>query len=435
MRMYELIEKKREGNVLTEEEIQFFITGYTRGEIPDYQASALLMAIYFQGMTTEESAYLTMAIVDSGETIDLSMIDGIKVDKHSSGGVGDSVTLILAPLVASCGVKVAKMSGRGLGHTGGTLDKLESFTGFHIEIDNQTFVNLVKEHHLAVIGQSDNLVPADKLLYSLRDVTATVNAIPLIASSIMSKKIASGADAIVLDIKTGAGAFMKSEQDAITLAETMVAIGEQVGRKTTAIISSMDEPLGFAIGNALEVKEAVQTLKGEGPQDLTELVLELASQMLVLAERTDSSIEARKLLEDNLYNGAAIQSLKNFIEHQGGSSAEIDDLNLLPQARFTYDITAQESGVIKQITADEIGRAAMLLGAGRTKKDDTIDLGVGLVLHQKVGNHVQTGDVLCTVHSNEKNPASVLDIVQKNIMIGNHATPPKLIRKMIQHTD
>lgn len=435
MRMYELIEKKREGNVLTEEEIQFFIKGYTRGEIPDYQASALLMAIYFQGMTTEESAYLTMAIVDSGETIDLSMIDGIKVDKHSSGGVGDSVTLILAPLVASCGVKVAKMSGRGLGHTGGTLDKLESFTGFHVEIDNQTFVNLVKEYHLAVIGQSDNLVPADKLLYSLRDVTATVNAIPLIASSIMSKKIASGADAIVLDIKTGAGAFMKSEQDAITLAETMVAIGEQVGRKTTAIISSMDEPLGFAIGNALEVKEAVQTLKGEGPQDLTELVLELASQMLVLAERTDSSIEARKLLENNLYNGAAIQSLKNFIEHQGGSSAEIDDLNLLPQARFTYDITAQESGVIKQITADEIGRAAMLLGAGRTTKDDTIDLGVGLVLHQKVGDHVQTGDIICTVHSNEKNPASVLDIVQKNIMIGKHATPSKLIRKMIQHTD
>lgn len=435
MRMYELIEKKREGHVLTEEEIQFFIKGYTRGEIPDYQASALLMAIYFQGMTTEESAYLTMAIVNSGETIDLSMIDGIKVDKHSSGGVGDSVTLILAPLVASCGVKVAKMSGRGLGHTGGTLDKLESFTGFHVEIDNQTFVNLVKEYHLAVIGQSDNLVPADKLLYSLRDVTATVNAIPLIASSIMSKKIASGADAIVLDIKTGAGAFMKSEQDAITLAETMVAIGEQVGRKTTAIISSMDEPLGFAIGNALEVKEAVQTLKGEGPQDLTELVLELASQMLVLAERTDSSIEARKLLENNLYNGAAIQSLKNFIEHQGGSSAEIDDLNLLPQARFTYDITAQESGVIKQITADEIGRAAMLLGAGRATKDDTIDLGVGLVLHQKVGDHVQTGDFICTVHSNEKNPASVLDIVQKNIIIGKHATPSKLIRKMIQHTD
>lgn len=435
MRMYELIEKKREGHVLTEEEIQFFIKGYTRGEIPDYQASALLMAIYFQGMTIEESAYLTMAIVNSGETIDLSMIDGIKVDKHSSGGVGDSVTLILAPLVASCGVKVAKMSGRGLGHTGGTLDKLESFTGFHVEIDNQTFVNLVKEYHLAVIGQSDNLVPADKLLYSLRDVTATVNAIPLIASSIMSKKIASGADAIVLDIKTGAGAFMKSEQDAITLAETMVAIGEQVGRKTTAIISSMDEPLGFAIGNALEVKEAVQTLKGEGPQDLTELVLELASQMLVLAERTDSSIEARKLLENNLYNGAAIQSLKNFIEHQGGSSAEIDDLNLLPQARFTYDITAQESGVIKQITADEIGRAAMLLGAGRATKDDTIDLGVGLVLHQKVGDHVQTGDIICTVHSNEKNPASVLDIVQKNIIIGKHATPSKLIRKMIQHTD
>lgn len=435
MRMYELIEKKREGHVLTEEEIQFFIKGYTRGEIPDYQASALLMAIYFQGMTTEESAYLTMAIVNSGETIDLSMIDGIKVDKHSSGGVGDSVTLILAPLVASCGVKVAKMSGRGLGHTGGTLDKLESFTGFHVEIDNQTFVNLVKEYHLAVIGQSDNLVPADKLLYSLRDVTATVNAIPLIASSIMSKKIASGADAIVLDIKTGAGAFMKSEQDAITLAETMVAIGEQVGRKTTAIISSMDEPLGFAIGNALEVKEAVQTLKGEGPQDLTELVLELASQMLVLAERTDSSIEARKLLENNLYNGAAIQSLKNFIEHQGASSAEIDDLNLLPQARFTYDITAQESGVIKQITADEIGRAAMLLGAGRATKDDTIDLGVGLVLHQKVGDHVQTGDIICTVHSNEKNPASVLDIVQKNIIIGKHATPSKLIRKMIQHTD
>lgn len=427
MRMYDVIEKKREGNALTESEINFFIEGYTTGKIPDYQVSALLMAIYFQGMTSEESAALTMAIVRSGEMIDLSAIHGRKVDKHSTGGVGDTTTLTLAPLVASVGVFVPKMSGRGLGHTGGTIDKLESIDGFHVEISNEAFINLVNKNHLAVIGQSDNLAPADKLLYSLRDVTATVNSIPLIASSIMSKKIAAGADAIVLDVKTGAGAFMKTEQEARKLAETMVAIGSNVQKETVAILSSMDQPLGHAIGNALEVKEAIETLQGKGPDDLTELTLTLGSQMVLLAKQANSLQEARDMLERNLYNGKAIQMFQTFVQSQGGDSSIIEEPSRLPQASYQFDVRALEAGYISAITADQIGRAAMLLGAGRSTKESVIDLAVGLVLHKKIGDAVQVGDVLCTIHSNTKSVEPVTKLIKEHIYISAQQVRPQLI--------
>lgn len=325
MRMVDIIIKKQNGKELTTEEIQFFVNGYTDGSIPDYQASALAMAIFFQDMSDRERADLTMAMVNSGETIDLSAIEGIKVDKHSTGGVGDTTTLVLAPLVAALDVPVAKMSGRGLGHTGGTIDKLEAIMGFHVELTKDEFIKLVNRDKVAVIGQSGNLTPADKKLYALRDVTGTVNSIPLIASSIMSKKIAAGADAIVLDVKTGAGAFMKTEEDAAELAKAMVRIGNNVGRQTMAVISDMSQPLGFAIGNALEVKEAIDTLKGEGPEDLHELVLTLGSQMVVLAKKADTLDEARAKLEEVMKNGKALEKFKDFLKNQGGDSSIVDD--------------------------------------------------------------------------------------------------------------
>src|SRR5690625_1981147 len=342
--MYHIIEKKRDGYELSSEEVNYFIDGYTKGEIPDYQISALLMAIYFQGMTAEESSALTMAMVMSGKTIDLSNIPGIKVDKHSTGGVGDTTTLILAPLVASAGVVVPKMSGRGLGHTGGTIDKLESIHGFHVEITNDRFVELVNKNHLAIIGQSKNLAPADKLLYSLRDVTATVSSIPLISSSIMSKKIASGADAIVLDVKTGSGAFMKTKEDAKRLAKSMVEIGKRVGKKTVAIISNMEQPLGFAIGNALEVEEAIATLKGQGPKDLTELSIELGSHMVVLANKAKTFAEAKEILIENIRSGKALNVFQTFIKAQGGDERIVQDPTLLPQANFQIPIYARSTG-------------------------------------------------------------------------------------------
>ncbi|RIL72863.1 pyrimidine-nucleoside phosphorylase [Staphylococcus devriesei] len=431
MRMVDVIEKKRDGKALTQEEIEFFINGYTKGDIPDYQASSLAMAIYFQDMNEEERANLTMAMVNSGDVIDLSLINGIKVDKHSTGGVGDTTTLVLAPLVAAVGVPVAKMSGRGLGHTGGTIDKLESIEGFHVEISEDEFVKLVNENQVAVIGQSGNLTPADKKLYALRDVTGTVNSIPLIASSIMSKKIAAGADAIVLDVKTGNGAFMKTLEDAENLAHAMVSIGNNVGRNTMAIISDMSQPLGRAIGNALELKEAIDTLKGEGPEDLTELVLTLGSQMVVLAKQAKTLDEARQLLLNAIKDGSALAKFKVFLEQQGGDATVVDDPDKLPTAQYKIEYKAKSNGVVSELIANEIGVASMMLGAGRQTKEDEIDLSVGIVLHKKVGDTVQVGEPLLTIHSNRQNVDDVIDKLDQSITIQEHSEAPTLIHKII----
>lgn len=431
MRMVDIIEKKRDGQELTTAEINFFIEGYTKGEIPDYQASALAMAIYFQDMNDRERADLTRAMVESGDTIDLSAIDGVKVDKHSTGGVGDTTTLVLAPLVASLGVPVAKMSGRGLGHTGGTIDKLESIAGFHVELTREQFIDLVNRDKVAVIGQSGNLTPADKKLYALRDVTGTVNSIPLIASSIMSKKIAAGADAIVLDVKTGDGAFMKTQEDAEELAHAMVRIGNHVGRKTIAIISDMSQPLGFAIGNALEVKEAIETLQGKGPKDLTELVLTLGSQMVILAGKAKTSEEAKEMLLDAIHSGKALAKFKEFLANQGGDASIVDDLTKLPQAKYKIELPAKQSGYISRMVADEIGVASMILGAGRATKEDAIDLAVGLVLHKKVGDKVEEGESILTIYSNRENVEDVKQKLYDNIFIADTATAPTLIHTVI----
>ncbi|MFJ5673300.1 pyrimidine-nucleoside phosphorylase [Bacillus safensis] len=431
MRMVDIIAKKRDGKELSSEEISFFVKGYTDGTIPDYQASALAMAIFFQDMTDQERADLTLAMANSGDTIDLSAIDGIKVDKHSTGGVGDTTTLVLAPLVAALDVPVAKMSGRGLGHTGGTVDKLEAVKGFHVEITKDEFIELVNRHKVAVIGQSGNLTPADKKLYALRDVTGTVNSIPLIASSIMSKKIAAGADAIVLDVKTGAGAFMKTPEDSEKLAKAMVRIGNNVGRQTMAVISDMSQPLGLAIGNSLEVKEAIDTLKGEGPEDLNELVLTLGSQMVVLAKKAETLDEAREKLIEVMKNGKALEKFKEFLKNQGGDSSIVDQPEKLPQAPYKIEVPAKESGVVAEIVADEIGVAAMILGAGRATKEDDIDLSVGIMLNKKVGDRVEKGDSLVTLHANREDVANVMEKIYDNIRIADHADAPTLIHKVI----
>ncbi|WP_448163857.1 pyrimidine-nucleoside phosphorylase [Bacillus thuringiensis] len=431
MRMVDIIAKKRDGKELTTEEIKFFINGYTDGSIPDYQVSALAMAIFFKDMTDRERADLTMAMVESGETIDLSAIEGIKVDKHSTGGVGDTTTLVLGPLVAALDVPVAKMSGRGLGHTGGTIDKLEAVEGFHVEITKEQFIDIVNRDKVAVIGQTGNLTPADKKIYALRDVTGTVNSIPLIASSIMSKKIAAGADAIVLDVKTGAGAFMKTEEDAKELAHAMVRIGNNVGRQTMSVISDMSQPLGFAIGNALEVKEAIDTLKGEGPEDLTELVLVLGSQMVVLAKKANTLEEAREMLIEVMKNGKATAKFKEFLSNQGGDSSIVDNPEKMPQAKYVIDVPAKTSGVISNIVADEIGIAAMLLGAGRATKEDEIDLAVGLMLRKKVGDAVKEGEPFVTIYANRENVEDVKAKIYENISIAETAVAPKLVHTVI----
>ena len=431
MRMIDIIEKKRDGKSLTREEIEFFVNGYTRGEVPDYQASSLAMAIFFQDMNDEERAALTMSMVNSGERIDLSDINGIKVDKHSTGGVGDTTTLVLAPLVAAVGVPVAKMSGRGLGHTGGTIDKLESVKGFNVEISEKDFIKLVNDNQVAVIGQSGNLTPADKKLYALRDVTGTVNSIPLIASSIMSKKIAAGADAIVLDVKTGSGAFMKTLDDAEALAHAMVRIGNNVGRNTMAIISDMSQPLGNAVGNALELKEAIATLKGNGPKDLTELVLTLGSQMVVLAEQATSLDEARQMLIDAIKTGKALNKFKTFLSNQGGDDSIVDSPEKLPSAKYQVEFKAKKDGYITEIIANEIGVASMMLGAGRQTKEDVIDLGVGIVLNKKVGEHVEKGENILTIHTNTKEIDDILYKLDNSITIESKGEAPTLIHKII----
>ena len=431
MRMIDIIEKKRDGKSLTKEEIEFFVNGYTHGEVPDYQASSLAMAIFFQDMNDEERAALTMSMVNSGEKIDLSDINGIKVDKHSTGGVGDTTTLVLAPLVAAVGVPVAKMSGRGLGHTGGTIDKLESVKGFNVEISEKDFIKLVNDNQVAVIGQSGNLTPADKKLYALRDVTGTVNSIPLIASSIMSKKIAAGADAIVLDVKTGSGAFMKTLDDAEALAHAMVRIGNNVGRNTMAIISDMSQPLGNAIGNALELKEAIATLKGNGPKDLTELVLTLGSQMVVLAKQAESLDEARQMLIDAIKTGKALNKFKTFLSNQGGDDSIVNSPEKLPSAKYQVEFKAKKDGYITEIIANEIGVASMMLGAGRQTKEDVIDLGVGIVLNKKVGEHVEKGENILTIHTNTKEIDDILYKLDNSITIESKGEAPTLIHKII----
>lgn len=431
MRMVDLIEKKRDGNELSKEEIEYIVTNYTNGKIPDYQVSALLMAIFYQDMTNEEITNLTLAIANSGDVIDLSSLEGIKVDKHSTGGVGDTTTLILAPLVASVGVTVAKMSGRGLGYTGGTLDKLEAIPGFQIELSDEAFVRIVNESKVAVIGQSGNLAPADKKLYALRDVTATVDSLPLIASSIMSKKIAAGADAIVLDVTTGDGAFMKNIEDARRLAKTMTSIGKLANRETVAVISDMSEPLGEAIGNSLEVVEAIETLQGNGPEDLVEMCYALGSQMVVLAGKAKTIDEARTLLQEALESGKALAKFKEMIQNQGGDPTIVEQPERILTARYTMELPAKQSGVVSKIVANELGIAAMMLGAGRKTKEDDIDHAVGLKLHKKIDDTVTKGESLLTIYSNDKEISSVIELLYKNIEIGESAMKPTLIHDII----
>lgn len=403
MRMYDIIMKKRNGESLSKEEICFFIEGYTKGEIPDYQVSALMMAVYFQGMNEEETLALTMAMANSGEMLDLSEISGIKVDKHSTGGVGDKTTLALTPMVAACGIPVAKMSGRGLGHTGGTIDKLESFPGFTTGISTDIFIKNVNRIGIAVMGQTTDLAPADKKLYALRDVTATVDNMSLIASSIMSKKLAAGADAIVLDVKTGSGAFMKNEADSVALASEMVKIGRNAGRNTIAVVSDMDQPLGYAVGNALEVKEAIETLKGEGPDDFVELCMVLGSQMLIAGGKAENDTQAKAMLQKVLDNGEALDKLAEFIEAQGGDKRAVYDTKLLPQAKIIEPVYSPKDGYIDHIECDEVGICSLVLGGGRETKDSEIDLSVGIVLTKKVADKVTKGDILAYIHANDRN--------------------------------
>ncbi|MDZ5589613.1 pyrimidine-nucleoside phosphorylase [Enterococcus cecorum] len=433
MRMVDLIAKKRDGQSLSKEEIEWIVTGYTNGEIPDYQMSALTMAIFYQDMTDQEITDLTLAMANSGDVVNLENIEGIKVDKHSTGGVGDTTTLVLAPLVASVGVPVAKMSGRGLGYTGGTLDKLEAIPGFQIELSEDKFVELVNESKVAVIGQSGNLAPADKKLYALRDVTATVDSIPLIASSIMSKKIAAGADAIVLDVTTGDGAFMKNLEDAKRLASTMVQIGKLANRQTMAVISDMSQPLGEAIGNSLEVVEAIETLQGKGPKDLEEMCYVLGSQMVVLAKKADTLEQAREMLEEALHSGKAFAKFKEMVANQGGDVGVIDHPEKLLTAKYEIELPAKQSGVITKLVANELGIAAMMLGAGRKTKEDTIDFAVGLKLRKKVGEAIQEGESVLTIYANQ--PAEeiqdVVALLYQNIEIGPSGQEPPLIHGII----
>ncbi len=401
MRMYDLIMKKRNGNVLNDEEIDFMVRGYTKGEIPDYQMSAMTMAIFFQGMNEKETLALTMSMAHSGDMLDLSDINGIKVDKHSTGGVGDKTSLALTPMVAALGVPVAKMSGRGLGHTGGTIDKLESFTGFSTAISEEQFKDNVNRIGISIMGQTADLAPADKKLYALRDVTATVDNMSLIASSIMSKKLAAGADAIVLDVKTGSGAFMKAEEDALGLAKEMVKIGNGAGRKTSAVISDMDQPLGFAVGNALEVREAIDTLRGNGPEDFVELCLTLGSHMVVAAQKAQNVEKARVMLEKVIEDGSALDKLAEFIEAQGGDKELVYHPDKLPTASIIEEILSPLEGYIEHIECDEIGICSLILGGGRETKESDIDLSVGLVLSKKVGDFVRKGEALAVIHAND----------------------------------
>lgn len=432
MRMVDVIDHKRNGSALTKEEISAFVEGYTNGEIPDYQASALLMAIYFNGMTDEEQANLTMQMLNSGDRLDLSDIPGIKVDKHSTGGVGDKTSIPLAPIVAALGIPVPMISGRGLGHTGGTLDKLEAIPGFEVERSEAEFKKQVRDIKVAIVGATGNVAPADKKIYALRDVTDTVDSIPLIAGSIMSKKIASGTDALVLDVKTGTGAFMKEEADAVKLANALVKIGKSVGMNCMALISDMNQPLGNMVGNALEIQESIAILKGEGPEDITELVMTLGSQMVVLAKKAATLAEARAKLEEVVANGSALEVFRQMIVAQGGDPRVIEDPTLMPQAKYHFELPAPQAGYVTKMTADEIGIAAMLLGGGRQAKTDVIDYAVGIELHKKVGDAVAEGESLLTIHSNTEDVANIKELLYNNIEIGTDTQPIQLVHKIIK---
>ena len=410
MRMYDIIKNKRDGGKLSKEEIDFFVKGYTAGEIPDYQASALCMAIYFRAMDYEETTNLTLAIAASGDKVDLSGINGVKVDKHSTGGVGDKTSLIIAPIVASYGVKVAKMSGRGLGHTGGTIDKLEAIDGYQTSIDKKEFFRIVNEVGVSIIGQSGNLAPADKKLYALRDVTATVDSLPLIVSSIMGKKLAAGADCILLDVKTGSGGFMKTLEDSTKLAKSMVEIGHLAGKKVIALITDMDVPLGKAIGNSLEVIEAVETLKGEGPEDLTEICIDIAANMLYMAGKGTVK-ECEALAKKAIADGSALQTLVKMVHAQGGNEKLLLDTSLFKKAAYDYEVKAPKTGYIEHVDTESYGMASLALGAGRAKKEDPIDYSAGITLEKKTGDFVKEGDVIAVLHTNK--PESVKEAEER----------------------
>lgn len=433
MRMYDIIHKKRNGGELSEKEIKFFVNGYTDGSIPDYQASALCMAIYFRGMSADETAALTLAMADSGDRIDLSGIDGFTVDKHSTGGVGDKTSLIVAPIVAANGGKVAKMSGRGLGHTGGTVDKLESIPGFRTSLTPNEFIKQVNDIGLCIVGQTGELAPADKKLYALRDVTATVESIPLIASSIMSKKLAAGSQGIVLDVKTGSGAFMKTVEDSERLAEEMVSIGKAAGRKVTALITDMDIPLGASVGNSLEVIEAIKTLKGEGEKNLTEVCLSLAAQMLCMVTGRDDMV-CRKMAKKSIEDGSALNKLREMITAQGGNADVIDNSGAFKQPKFYVDIISERDGYISRTDAERVGIASVILGAGREKKGDPIDPSAGIILKKKTGDSVSKGDVLATFYTDDETRIDVAKCEFLDALIFGNEKPSKqkLIYKIIK---
>jgi len=425
MRMYDLIMKKKHGKALTDAEIRFLVDGYTKGEIPDYQMSAFLMAVCFHGMDEIETLSLTMAMAESGEMLDLSAIHGMKVDKHSTGGVGDKTSLILGPMVATLGIPVAKMSGRGLGHTGGTIDKLESFPGFSVGISNERFIENVNRMKLAIIGQTADLAPADKKLYALRDVTATVDQLSLIASSIMSKKLAAGSNVIVLDVKAGSGAFMKTYEDARTLAETMVKIGNGAGRKTYAVISDMNQPLGYAVGNILEVKEAIEALNGRAPEDLSDACMTLAAYMLLGAGRVTSVEDAKELLAETIRSGKALEKLAEFVEAQGGDKRYVYEPDRFPKASLTYEVKAQTDGYISAMNTEEIGLTSLILGGGRETKESEIDLTVGIVFEKKIGAGVASGDTIAVLHANDEEKLSAaVKKLQNAITIGQTPVTP-----------
>lgn len=432
MRMVDIIDTKRNGGTLSDEQLQFFVDGVVDGSIPDYQISALLMAIYFQGMTSSEQTSLTMKMMHSGERLDLHQIPGIKVDKHSTGGVGDKVSLPLAAMVAATGIPVPMISGRGLGHTGGTLDKLEAIPGFRVELSEEEFINQVAKEKLAIVGATGEVAPADKKIYGLRDVTDTVDSIPLIASSIMSKKIASGTDALVIDVKTGAGAFMKTLDQSRDLAHALVDIGKQAGLQCMAVISDMNQPLGNKIGNALEIEESIDVLKGKGPVDLTELVLTLGSYMVVMGGKAKTPDQARQLLEQTITDGTAYDRFKAMVVAQGGDPRVMDDYQVMPQAKYQIPYLAKRAGVVTKLTADEIGTASMLLGGGRQKADDQLDYSVGIELHHKLGDRVEEGEPLLTIYSNRQEIKDVEQLLDESIEISDHGEQPTLIHEIIE---